>query len=72
MVPRPLKVMGDPAVTSALSLTSSTSPIQSPGDRAAANILMLALYSRVYYTDTGPGGLGLGAGVLGDRRLITP
>jgi hypothetical protein len=53
--------------TNALSLTSSASPHQSPGERAVANLLRLVLYPQGHHAGVGPGGLGLVGGVPGGR-----
>jgi len=53
--------------TNTLSLTSSASPLQSPGERAVANLLRLVLYPQGYHVGVGPGGLGLVGSVPGGR-----
>ncbi len=55
--------------TSALSLTSSASPLQSPGERAVANLLRLVLYPQGHHAGAGPAGLGLVGGVPGGRGV---
>lgn len=53
--------------TSALSLTSSASPLQSPGERAVANLLRIVLYPQGHHAGVGPAGLCLVGGVPGGK-----
>ena len=53
--------------TNTLSLTSSASPLQSPGERAVTNLLRLVLYPQGHHVGIGPGGLGLAGGVPGGK-----
>ena len=53
--------------TNGLSLTSSASPLQNPGERAVANLLRLVLYPQGHHAGVGPAGLGLVGSVPGGR-----
>jgi hypothetical protein len=53
--------------TNTLSLTSSASPLQSPSERAVANLLRLVLYPQGHHAGVVPCGLGLVGGVPGGK-----